>query len=93
MVYKPTQQLSLDEVTIPWRGRLCIRTYNPVKLTKFGLLLRVVTESTSDFIRNFNIYAAEGMRLEETIFSVLEPYLVQNCHVYKDNYYKQCINC
>jgi hypothetical protein len=27
------------------------------------------------------------MRLEETIFSVLEPYLEQNYHVYQDNYY------
>jgi hypothetical protein len=28
-----------------------------------------------------------GSRLEETIFSVLEPYLDQNYHVYQDNYY------
>jgi hypothetical protein len=49
----------------------------------------VVTESTSGYIGNFKIYAAEGMRLEETVFSVLEPYLDQNYHVYQDNYYKK----
>jgi hypothetical protein len=27
IVYKPTQQLSLDKAVIPWRGRLRIRTY------------------------------------------------------------------
>jgi hypothetical protein len=67
-VYKPTQQLSLDEAVIPWRGRLRIRTYNPAKLTKCGLLVRVATESTSCYIGNFKIYAAEGMRLKENIF-------------------------
>jgi hypothetical protein len=72
---------------IPWRGRLRKRTYKPAKLTKYGLLVHVVTESTSGYIGNFKIYAAEGMRLEETIFSVLEPYLDQNYHVSEGNYY------
>jgi len=45
-VHKPNQQLSLDEAMIPWRGRLCIRTYNLGKLIKYGLLVRMVTEST-----------------------------------------------
>ena len=26
-------------------------------------------------------------KLQETIFTLLEPYLDQNCHVYQDNYY------
>jgi hypothetical protein len=69
---------------IPWWGRIRIRTYNPAKLTKYGLLIRVVTESTSGYIGNLKMYAAEGLRLEETIFSVLEPYLDQNYHVYQD---------
>lgn len=30
-IYKPSQQLSLDESIIPWRGRLSIKTYNSAK--------------------------------------------------------------
>ncbi|PNF23122.1 hypothetical protein B7P43_G06682, partial [Cryptotermes secundus] len=86
-VYKPNQQLSLDESVIPWRGRLRMRTYNPGKLTKYGLLVCVVTESTSGYIGNLEIYSGEGKKLQETILSVLEPYLDQNYHVYQDNYY------
>ncbi|EFN86920.1 PiggyBac transposable element-derived protein 4, partial [Harpegnathos saltator] len=41
-VYKPSQQLSLDESIIPWRGRLSIKTYNPAKLTKYGILVRML---------------------------------------------------
>ena len=59
-VYKPNQQLSLVEAMIPWRGRLRIRTYNPGKLIKYGLLVRMVTESTSGYILNFEIYAGKG---------------------------------
>ena len=47
----------------------------------------MVTESTSGYILNLEIYAGEGKKLQETIFTLLEPYLDQNYHVYQDNYY------
>lgn len=86
-VYKPAQELSLDEAMIPWRGRLRIRTYNPGKLIKYGILVRMVSEATTGYICNMKIYAAEGKKLEDTIFSVLEPNLDLWHHVYQDNYY------
>jgi len=67
---------------IPWRGRLRIRTYNPGKLVKYGILVRMVTESTSGYILNLEIYAGEVKKLQETIFTLLETYLDQNYHVY-----------
>ena len=47
----------------------------------------MVTESTSGYIFNLEIYASEGKKLQETIFTLLEPYLDQNYHVYQDIYY------
>jgi len=35
---------------------------------------------------NLEIYAGEGKKLQETIFTLLKPYLDQKCHVYQDNY-------
>jgi len=46
-VYKPAQELSLDEAMIPWRGRLKIPTYNLGKLIKYGILVRMVSEATT----------------------------------------------
>jgi hypothetical protein len=66
------EQLSIDEAMNPWRGRLRIQTY-PGKLTKYGLLVHVVTESTSGYIGYLEIYSGEGKKLQETIVSVLEP--------------------
>uniref|UniRef100_A0A0N5C6W1 DDE_Tnp_1_7 domain-containing protein n=1 Tax=Strongyloides papillosus TaxID=174720 RepID=A0A0N5C6W1_STREA len=86
-VYKPKQNLSLDEGMIPWRGRLSFRTYNPGKIVKYGLLVRILSESDTGYICNLEIYTADGKKLEETILSVLEPYLGLWHHVYQDNYY------
>ncbi|XP_055951474.1 piggyBac transposable element-derived protein 2-like [Argiope bruennichi] len=44
-MYVPKQQLSLDEAMIPWRGRLKFKTYNPAKITKYGILVRMVCEN------------------------------------------------
>ena len=38
-VYSPKQELSLVEAVIPWRGRLKFRTYNPGKITEYGVLV------------------------------------------------------
>jgi hypothetical protein len=56
-------------------------------MIKYGLLVHVLTESTSGYTGNLEIYANEGKKLQETILSVLEPYLDQNYHVYQDIYY------
>jgi hypothetical protein len=51
-----------------------MRTYNPGKLTKYGLLVRVVTAITSGYIGNLEINSDEGKKLQDTVVSVLEPY-------------------
>jgi hypothetical protein len=70
---------------IPWRGRLRFRTHNPSKVVKYGILVCMVCEATSGYISNIEMYTAEGKKLEETIFSALEPYLdLWGYHVYQD---------
>jgi hypothetical protein len=71
---------------IPWRGPLRLRTYNPGKLVKHGILVHTVCEATTGYIGNMKIYTAEVEKLEETIFSLLETYLHLWHHVYQDNY-------
>jgi hypothetical protein len=68
-----------------------METYNPVKFTKYGVLVRVAIESTSGYIGNLEIYSDESKNLQETTVSVLEPYLDQNYHVYQDSYYNSVV--
>ncbi|KAG8223668.1 hypothetical protein J437_LFUL001776 [Ladona fulva] len=86
-VYMPKRDLSLNEGVIPWRGRLRFRTYNPGKLVKYRLLVRMLCESETGYICNIEIYTAEGKKLEETILTLLDPYLHRWHHVFQDNYY------
>ena len=86
-VYSPKQELSLDESMIPWRGRLKFRTYNPGKITKYGVLVRMVCEAVSGYVYNMEIYSAEGKKLEDTVLSLLDRNLDQNHHIYQDNFY------
>jgi hypothetical protein len=41
-VYGPKQELSLEEATISWRGRLKFKTYNSRKTAKYGVMVRMV---------------------------------------------------
>nr|XP_012153228.1 PREDICTED: piggyBac transposable element-derived protein 4-like [Megachile rotundata] len=86
-IYKPEKELSLDEGIIPWRGRLSFRTYNPAKMIKYGILVRMVCEASSGYICNLEIYCAQGKSLIATILSVLSPYLNLWHDIYMENYY------
>jgi len=55
-IYSPKQELSLHEAKIPWWGHLKFRAYNPGKITKYGVLVRMVCEAVSGYICNMEIY-------------------------------------
>ncbi|EFN76604.1 PiggyBac transposable element-derived protein 4, partial [Harpegnathos saltator] len=86
-IYKPVKELSLNGVVIPWRERLSFRTYNPDKIMKYGILVHMLCEARSGYICNFEIHCAQGIKLQETIISVLSPYLYLWHEVYTDDYY------
>lgn len=86
-VYTPHQNLSLDEAMIAWRGKLKFKTYNPRKLTKYGILVRVLSESQTGYICNMEIYCGQGKKLQDTVTTILTPYFGYWHHLYMDNYY------
>ncbi|XP_050687845.1 piggyBac transposable element-derived protein 4-like [Eriocheir sinensis] len=43
-LYTPTQNLSLDEGSLGWKGRLHFRVYNPMKPTKYAIKVYLVAE-------------------------------------------------
>ncbi|XP_052771220.1 piggyBac transposable element-derived protein 4-like [Mya arenaria] len=63
-VYTPEQNLSFDEGTCPWKGRLKIKVYNPAKPQKFGIKLFQLCEASSGYCLGFDVYA--GKRNEDT---------------------------
>jgi len=54
--YIPDRVISLDEGTLGWWGCLRFHSYNPSKITKYGILVWMVSESSTGYIRNVQIY-------------------------------------
>jgi len=69
---------------IPWWDRLKFRTYNPGKITKYDVLVRMGCEAVLGYICNMEMYSAERKKLEDTVLSLLDRNLGQNHHVYQD---------
>ena len=59
---------------------------NPRKITKYGVVERLVYEAVSGYICNMDIYTAEGKKLEN-IISLLDRNEGHNHHSYQDKFY------
>jgi len=70
-----------------WRGRLRFRVYNPSKITKYDILVRMVCESSTGYICNLQIYDGKCGPLTETVGFLLEAYEGKGYHLYQSNYY------
>ena len=78
----PIQKLSLDECIISWRSRLSIKTYNLAKITKNGILVRVLCGALRGYVCNFHVYAVEEKKLKDAVLTVIEPYKIMWHHIY-----------
>ena len=54
--FQPTKNLSVDEGTIGFRGRLSFRQYMPAKPTKYGIKVWMAADSSNGYVLNFDIY-------------------------------------
>ncbi|KAL8610361.1 hypothetical protein ACOMHN_041175 [Nucella lapillus] len=52
----PQQDISFDEVTCPWKGRMRFRLYNPAKPDKFGIKLYEACEAKTGHVLAMDIY-------------------------------------
>ena len=56
MVYKPEQELALDEAMIGFKGRSLLKQYLPVKATKRGFKVWCLCETSSVYLLSFSVY-------------------------------------
>ncbi|XP_043501577.1 piggyBac transposable element-derived protein 4-like [Polistes fuscatus] len=72
---------------IPWRGRLTFKTYNPSKITKYGILIRMLCDSATGYISSFKLYCGVGQSLKTTIMKLLRRSFGEWHHLYMENLY------
>jgi hypothetical protein len=101
-VYKPEQNISIDEGSMPWKGRLRFRQYNPSKPARFHVKLFQVCEASSSYVVGYKVFTGTGSchrdnisldpeatTTTKTVLTLLEDCnLLHKSHtVYMDNYY------
>ncbi|XP_069194662.1 piggyBac transposable element-derived protein 4-like [Procambarus clarkii] len=86
-VYVPKKELSLDEGTMAWRGRLSFKVYNPNKPDKYGVKFYMLAKGTSGYIYDFDVYCGIGKTTVETVMGLIAPLVKKGYHLYMDNYY------
>uniref|UniRef100_A0A8D0A9A2 PiggyBac transposable element-derived protein domain-containing protein n=1 Tax=Sander lucioperca TaxID=283035 RepID=A0A8D0A9A2_SANLU len=55
-VYGPRKQLSLDEMTIAFKGKSTLKMYNPNKPDKYGYKAFVLSEAKSGYVLQWSLY-------------------------------------
>ena len=58
--YRPGKELSLDESTCPFKGRVHIKCYNPKKPNRFHIKLFMVSEPSTGYICGFEVYTGDA---------------------------------
>ena len=83
----PGRYLSLDEGTLPYKGHLSIKVYNPAKPHKYGLKFYFLCDSQNGYVVDFKMYTGEESTLRDTVYSLVGRFVGQGFHVFMDNYY------
>ena len=92
-VYSPLKELSLDEMTIAFKGRSTLKCYNPKKPDKYGYRAYVLSESRSGYVLQWSMHTgqhAEGSSISSThsvVRKLMAPYTGKGHEVYMDSYY------
>ncbi|CAC5378840.1 unnamed protein product [Mytilus coruscus] len=92
--YIPKRQLSVDEVMVPFKGRLSFKQYMPAKPTKWGIKMWAIAEADTGYVSFCEVYSgringtAHGLA-NHVVKSCIEKANVtgQGYHVYMDNYF------
>ena len=95
-VWTPRHHISIDEGTIPFKGNIHFKVFNPMKPDKYGIKTYKVCDSTNSYCLVFDLYVAQTDvvppaskygKTHDLVISLVEMYTEKGYIVYMDNYY------
>ena len=72
---------------MPYRGRLSFRVYEPKKPNKYFVKFVILSEASSGYVLEFEIYAGEGSTTHDTVMRLLYHFVNKGYRLYMDNFY------
>ena len=85
--YQLHQNISIDEGTLKWKGRLRFKVYNPMKPIKYGIKSYILADSESSYCYEVNTYEGTTKPFSQTVMDLVAPHLDKNHKLYMDNLY------
>ncbi|OAF65150.1 hypothetical protein A3Q56_07141, partial [Intoshia linei] len=92
-LYSPSENLSIDEGIIKFKGRFYFKTYNPMKPIKVGLKMYICADSSNGFVNSIMLYTGDSNTTINIIENLTKNYEHQNHKLYMDNYFNTFFNC
>ncbi|KAM9316151.1 piggyBac transposable element-derived protein 4-like [Gastrophryne carolinensis] len=98
-VYTPSQNLSIDESLLLFKGRIIFRQYIPSKRARYGIKFYKLCESSTGYTKFFRIYEGRDTHLDppgcpvdlsisgKIVWELMTPLLGRGYHLYVDNFY------
>ena len=92
-VYSPSQNLSVDETLIKFKGCVQFRQFLPLKRSQLGLKGFVVADSATGYVLDTMIYTGkEGPAVSRdlamgVVLKLVEPYVDKGYRLFVDNWY------
>ena len=95
--YTPTENLSIDESMIGFKGRLAFLQYMPKKPQKWGIKAWVLADAANGYVWNWKLYTgkednvpASNLGLaDQVVLDLLDDNQLRNkgYHIFMDNFY------
>ena len=92
--YQPSQNLSVDEAMIAFRGQLAMKQYLPMKPVKRGIKVWMCADASNGFVCNMQVYTGkkDGGATEHglgyrVVQDLTRPFINKNHHVFADNFF------
>ena len=95
-LFKPFQNLCVDESLLLWKGRLSFKQYIPSKRHRFGVKFFILCDCKTKYILDFIVYTGADTDIEKInnlgisgsiVMTLMKPYLGQGHILYVDNWY------
>ena len=86
-MYTPLQNISIDEGTLLFRGRLSFRVYNPTKPCRYGIKSFLLCCSQTAYCHNMRPYIGVYSSLLDTVTGLLGDLMGKGYVLFMDNFY------
>lgn len=87
MTFSPDEELTIDEGTCGFRGKVHFRVYNKDKPDKYGMKIYMLCDAKTGYILKMVPYVGDSKTTQSIIMELCEPYIGKWHTIYMDRFF------